>query len=213
MSCVIYVATDCHLPDLAHFGTMALLLRDKQVSELSAQHKLAVVAIGSVLGALGAKPDEALRILREVGEKVVIDPEDGEAAFERVRLNSIGAAEELLGAEGGGISADEFAAAAGVSRETVRRYREAGLIIAWKKDARNYRYSAWQIHNGGILRGLGSVLEVLARRWTRLSPVTQLDYFLSQSEELGGRRPLDVLRDGEEARVLDYARRYGEAGA
>jgi hypothetical protein len=143
----------------------------------------------------------------------MLDPDDKEAAIERVRLNSIGAVEELLRAEGGSVSVSTFAAATGISRETVARFWKAGRVIAWEDEAIGLQYPTWQIHNGGILRGLGSVLEMLARRQALLSSVAQIDYFLSKSEALGGRRPLDLLRAGEDAIVLDHARHYGESGA
>ena len=62
-----------------------------------------------------------------------------DAAFERVRLRSLGAGDELRNAEGGGLSDAEFAAQlVFVQRETVRQYRENGRIFGWIKDSRSH---------------------------------------------------------------------------
>ena len=114
--------------------------------------------------------------------------------------------EELRQLEGGGLSDAEFAKRLGVSsRETVRKYREKGLIFAWAKDSRNLRYPAWQVHEGRLLPGLAEVLVILTSR--KRGAFSIANYFLSESEELGGRRPLDLLREGRLDDVKAHAER------
>lgn len=155
---------------------------------------------------------DALHLLWVTGETLPVDKSDQNAAFERVRLRSLGVEEEIRSLEGGGLSDAEFAARLGVSaRETVRNYRERGRIFAWEKDARNLRYPAWQIHDGRLLPGLAEILAVLTKRGRSAFAIA--NYFLSESEELDGKRPLDLLRANQVEEVKAHAQRYGDIGA
>ena len=131
---------------------------------------------------------------------------------DQVRLRSRGVDEELRALEGGGLSGADFAERLGVkAHETVRNYCEKGWIFAWEKDARNLRYPVWQIHKGALLPGLAEVLAVLDAR--ARSPFAIANYFLSESEELGNKRPLDLLRSQRVDEVVAHAKRYGGIGA
>lgn len=169
-------------------------------------------AVTAVLAAAELGSRDALRVLRVLGERLPVDEDDRDAAFERVRLRSIGVEEELRNLEGGGLSDAEFAKGLGVSsRETVRNYREKGLIFAWEKDSRNLRYPAWQIHDGRLLAGLADVLSILNRQ--KRSALAIANYFLSESEDLDNSRPLDLLRENRTEEVKAHAERYGDIGA
>lgn len=163
-------------------------------------------ALSAVIEAANIGARDALHIFRLLGEQLPLDEGDASGAFERVRLRSIGVEEELRQMEGGGLSDAEFAKRLGVSsRETVRKYREKGVIFAWAKDSRNLRYPAWQIHEGRLLPGLAEVLTILHRQ--KRGAFSIANYFLSKSEELGGCRPLDVLREGRLDDVKAHAER------
>jgi DNA-binding transcriptional regulator YiaG len=171
-----------------------------------------VNALTAVIEAAELATQDALHLLLVTGEKLPVDQKDQNAAFERVRLRSLGVVEEVRDMEGGGLSDAEFAARLGVSaRETVRNYREKGRIFAWEKDARNLRYPAWQIHDGGLLPGLTEVLAALTKHGRSAFAIA--NYFLSESEELGGKRPLDLLRAKRAEEVKAHAERYGSIGA
>ena len=134
-----------------------------------------------------------------------------DAAFERVRLRSLGAGDELRNAEGGGLSDAEFAARLELrSRETIHQYREKGRIFSWL-DSRSHHYPAWQIYQKELLPGLAQVLAVLKAK--ELHPLAMISYFLTPSYGLGERRPLDMLREGKVADVVSDAERYGDIGA
>jgi hypothetical protein len=133
------------------------------------------------------------------------------AAYELAKLNSVGAAEALRSAEGGALSSDNFAKMLGISNETVRSYQKSNRLIAWRKDRKNLRFPAWQIHNGSILAGLEEVLECAKRKdW---SPEEVISFFLTPCDVLKGQRPLDLLRRGEVEPVLRAARQEGDIGA
>jgi hypothetical protein len=132
------------------------------------------------------------------------------AAFERVRLRSLGADDELRNAEGGGLSDAEFAALLGIkSREIIPQYRKTNRIFGWLKDLRSYRYPAWQIHRGRLLPGLEMIIEILTNK--ELEPLAMISYFLTPSSDLDA-RPLDLLRKGRVEEVVADAERYGDTG-
>jgi hypothetical protein len=150
--------------------------------------------------------------MNRADESLPVAHSDQAAALNRVRLRSRGVDEELRALEGGGLSGADFAERLGVkTRTTVRNYRAKGWIFAWDKDARNLRYPAWQIHEGALLPGLAQVLAVLDTR--ARSPFAIASYFLSGSEELGNKRPLDLLRSRHVDQVIAHAKRFGGIGA
>jgi transcriptional regulator with XRE-family HTH domain len=177
-----------------------------------APHEEKVVnALAAVLEAGQIAGVQALRLLRAAGERVPAPVDDRAAAFERVRVRSMGVEDELRTLEGGGLSDAEFARKLGLSsRETIRAYRERGAIFAWEKGTRNLRYPAWQIHEHALLPGLAEVLAILREKG--LSPLGLINYFLSESEELDGARPLDLLRQKRIDEVTAHARRYAVLG-
>jgi hypothetical protein len=183
-----------------------------KVERLAPKEERLGQALFAMIVAADVHGKEALRVIRAIGEMIEIAPDSEEEAFERVRLRSLGAGAELRDAEGGGLSDMEFATALGLSsRETIRQYREKGLIFAWRKDLRTYRYPAWQIHRKQLLAGLAEVLQVLKEK--HLEALSILGYFLTPSDGLDGVRPLDLLREGEVSEVMADARRYGDIGA
>jgi hypothetical protein len=188
-------------------------IRRTKPESLAPNEERLAEALTAVINAADVDGTEALRVMREVGENIVIPAVTPDAAFERVRLRSIGAAEELRDAEGGGLSDAEFAARLGLgSRETIRQYREKGRIFAWLRDTRSYRYPAWQIHHKGLLPGLSEVLLILTKE-KELPPLSVLSYFLTPSDGLDDARPLDLLREGKIPDVVADAQRYGDIGA
>ncbi len=198
---------------------------EKPVQATDEEHqRVLVAALQSVIDVAGVSPAEAIDALIRLGEQIVpqarivhgrVLAAGSEIAYERVRLRSLLAERNLRDAEGDGLSDQEFADMLGVVRETIRKYREKGLVFAWKKDTRSFRYPAWQIHQGQLLSGLGQVLAILREKWT----ITQnedafsiLGYFLTPSTDLENQRPLDLLRMGKVEEVLADARRYGDIG-
>ncbi|WP_148218013.1 hypothetical protein [Opitutus terrae] len=169
-------------------------------------------AITAMLAIAPLSASATLSVLRRVGESIAVSPDDIDAAFERVKLRSASVELEVRRLDGGGLSDSEFADKLGIaSRRRIRAYREKGKLFAWKKGARTLRYPAWQIHEGALLPGLAEVLSILDRR--KMSPLAIADYFLSESDELDGNRPLDLLRKNHVEPVLAHAARHGAHGA
>jgi hypothetical protein len=152
---------------------------------------------------------EKIHSVVEVLSEIPVD--DLDAHFEAARMESVGVEDELRNAEGGGLSAAEFAQKLGVcSAETIRTYRLAGKIFAWEKDERNFRYPAWQIYRGKILPGLSEVLAILNSK--ELPTLSIISFFIYPSDDLDGKSPLELLRQRQNDEVLDFAKRYGDIG-
>jgi hypothetical protein len=184
---------------------------EPSIDTLTPNEERLAAALQAVIAAAGADDEEALKVMRTIGEGIEIPKGAADEAFERVRLRSLGADSELRNAEGGGLSDIEFAARLGLnSRETVRQYREKGRIFAWRRDTRSFRYPAWQIYQGQLLPGLSEVLTVLAGK--HLKPFSITSYFLTPSDDLDA-RPLDLLRDSKLEEVVADAKRYGDIGS
>lgn len=134
-------------------------------------------------------------------------PDAEERAFQRVRLGSARAKEELLSEEGGVLSDAEFAKKLGIrSRTTIQNYRNQGKIVAVAHGDQNVRYPAWQIHKNELLPGLDGTLRVFAEQ--NVEPISIVLFFLTPAEALDNYRPLDLLRLNKVEEVRDYARHY-----
>lgn len=186
-------------------------LIDRSPSGLAPDEERLATALSAVINAAGVDATGALRVMRRVSEAIELPKVAPEAAFERVRLRSLGADDELRDAEGGGLSDAEFADRLKIrSRETIRQYRARGRIFGWRKDLRSYRYPAWQIYHHQLLPGLDRVIGILTGKG--LKPLAMLGYFLSPSTDLEGVRPLDLLRQGQIDDVVSDAVRHGDIG-
>jgi hypothetical protein len=175
-----------------------------------------------VLGRMAERLDE--RELRGLSTKggiaVLLDAMEQENArefvqrqetFAAARARGLKLCTEALESEGGTLGAQEVAEVLGISRQAVDQRRAAGKLLALDLGMRKNLYPRWQITEEGILAGLEEAL--LALKAGGNSPWMCLRFFLSQNYRLGEVRPLDLLRRGEIARVVQAASVYGEQGA
>ena len=116
---------------------------------------------------------------------------------------------QLLDAGGGTLSSVEVAHLLGVSRQTVNNRRLKGRLIGVPSARGDYEYPAWQFADGGVLPGLERVLMALRDH----HPWTQISYMLNPDIRLGGRAPLEQLRQQRVDEVVAAASMYGEQGA
>ncbi len=180
---------------VAAFGEVARALETAEVEDLARQ-----------LGEDGSSPVET--VLRVLEHPAALGTVRGDP-LARARMRGIRAREELLGTEGGPVSAAELAEVVRVSRQTVDAWRKAGRVLALERGRRGFFYPGWQAHQGRLLPGLTEVLRTLEPSdfWGKLS------FILSPDPRLGDERPLDLLRRGEAARVRELAAVHGEHGA
>jgi hypothetical protein len=122
------------------------------------------------------------------------------------RVRGLHLREQVLKAEGGTWSAEEVGQHLGISRQGVERRRREDRLLALPVGGRAYRYPRWQFDSEGVLPGFPEILAAFALpgAWTRAA------FFLGTNDLLGGRRPLDVLRQGQVGEVMAAAATYGE---
>ncbi len=125
------------------------------------------------------------------------------------RLRGVIAARELLSADGGTFTVNQVKDLLGISRQAVDKRRKADQLVAVELPRRGLRYPAWQFAGSGTLPGLIEALRILHSHdsWARVR------FFVTRSDRLAGRRPLDLLRKGEIEPVLRAAEMFGEHGA
>lgn len=115
---------------------------------------------------------------------------------------------ELLQAEGGVLSAQEFSEKLGIAPLSLGRMRKRNEVF-WLDVGDDYVYPSFQLGENGLLPGIQDVLDSFAfdHAWTRFY------FMLSGDLRLDGWRPIDALRDGRIDDVKIAARAYGEHGA
>jgi hypothetical protein len=118
------------------------------------------------------------------------------------RLRGLRMRERLLDAEGGTLSATEFAKTLRVTRQAVDKRRRKGTLVGLDLGSRGFACPAWQIGLHGLSEVLGELREY--------DPWTQVAFMLAPNVWLDGAMPLTLLRDGEVERVLRAASHYGE---
>ena len=118
--------------------------------------------------------------------------------------------QEILMAESGSISVAEAAHKLRISKVAlIKRYRN-GELLAWRtQHQKAFRFPAWQFRNGQVLPGLAEVLETLDHG-NLLDDLDCMLFFLSIVHFPGGKRPLDLLRNGKLYEVLRAAEAYVE---
>jgi hypothetical protein len=116
--------------------------------------------------------------------------------------------EELLTRAGGAYSAEQLAQLLGISRQAVNEGRKTHLYFA-VPSGQSYVYPKLQLTSRGPLPGLRDFLDgfSLPDAWMKLSVLVE------PSERLGGRSPLEALREGDVEAAVLVAATYGGHGA
>lgn len=126
-------------------------------------------------------------------------------------LQGMRIAQSDLKAAGGAYDLEEVQALLnGVTRQAVDKRVQEGSLLAVPGPSNRRRYPTLQFDRSGVLiEGLKEVQAALPVE----SPWAVLNFLAREDDRLSGRRPIDVLRDGNISLVVDAARRYGEQGA
>ena len=120
------------------------------------------------------------------------------------------ARQRLAVEEGGSVSSEEAGHLLGISKTAVLKRLQAGRLLGWRSERQGaVRFPIWQFSDGRVLPGLQEVLEILNRD-ERLDDWGKVLFFLHSSSRLGGRRPLDLLREKKLREVLLVAGAYAE---
>lgn len=163
-----------------------------------------------LLEAVGAETDtdvlfRSLQHAAAIGAEVVPSAPDPLTA---ALLRGAGMKRALLRAEGGVMPGPELARHLGITPQALGKRREKGQVF-WMAAGDGYCYPAFQLGPDGLLPGLREVLAA----FTEGDPWVRVNFMLTGDARLGGRRPLDVLREGGTADVVMAARGLGRHGA
>lgn len=103
------------------------------------------------------------------------------------------------------LSADEFADEIGSTRETVNKKRKRHEVLGLEGAKRGVRFPKWQIGDDGqLLGGLAQLFEALNGH-----PWAVYRFLLQESDSLGGRTGLEMLRGGRIEDAVGAARSIG----
>ena len=129
----------------------------------------------------------------------------------RAVVRGMEARQRLAEAEGGSLSSEAAARQLRISKTAVLKRLDAGRLLAWREERlQATRFPRWQFdEHGHVLAGLEEVLEALNQD-ERLDAWGKILFFLQEKRSLGGRRPLDLLREGELTNVRLAAQAYAE---
>jgi hypothetical protein len=170
---------------------------------------MALVNTEQVVEALSAT--EGYEAVLPLIEDLVLD-DARESPMARARLRGIRRKREVLEAEGGSVGTAEAAEIlGGISKQAVDKRRERRTILALPRGG-EYAFPLWQFDEGtrdGLVPGLTRVL----RSFSVDDPWMRAEFMLAPNDRLGGKRPLDALREGEAEASARAASAYGVHGA
>lgn len=129
----------------------------------------------------------------------------------RALLRGIETAEQDLSASGGAFDFTQVQRLLrGVSRQRVDQRVQEGSLLAVPGPSNKRRFPALQFDGDGrVVAGLDQVQDSLGFT----SPWAVLNFLANPLDDLGGRKPIDLLRAGKIEMVLEVARRQGVQGA
>jgi hypothetical protein len=127
----------------------------------------------------------------------------------RAFLDGLDAKARLIEQNGGVFKTEEVAEYLGITPQAVTKRRALRQLVGLTFRKRGYVFPAWQFTDRGTVPGLEQVLRALADHDEWMQNV----FFINPNTRLGGRRPLELLREGEIQEVRDAAREFGQHGA
>jgi hypothetical protein len=127
----------------------------------------------------------------------------------RAFIDGLDAKARLIEQNGGVFKTEQVAKYLGITPQAVNKRRSLRQLVGLTFRKRGYVFPAWQFTDRGAVPGLEQVLAALADHDEWMQNV----FFINPNTRLGGRRPLDLLREGEIQEVLDAAREFGQHGA
>jgi hypothetical protein len=147
--------------------------------------------------------DELGRLIeRKVGEKF-----STEDAFRVARMRGETAKLEILKQAGPILSLNQAADALHVTRQTVHKRIQNESLFGMKYQE-EIRIPAWQIRDGEVVGGIGVVLKSL-----RTTDWGKMLFLHLDNMQLGGRKPKDLILEGNAEKVAELAAVFGEQGA
>lgn len=123
----------------------------------------------------------------------------------RAKARGVEVRRRLLDEAGGTHQVSEVAEALGITPAAVHQRRQRGTLLAIRTANGQWVYPAFQFDPPELANEIGRVLTAfgVAEPWTKLSVL------LSAAPSLGGKRPIDALRDGDIEGAVEAAASYG----
>ena len=181
------------------------------VPPLPAASRRDVTRIEALLRSLLTRHDVAdvARILVDAASRNLGAPSRPRGGLAEAMARGIQARQSLKDMEGGGVSAEEARPFLGfITRQAVLDRYKRGRLLGWRETRQNaVRFPVWQFASDGMLPGMEAVLAIL-RASAVVDDWAAVAFFLAPRESLGGRRPLDALREGRVEDALRAAEAY-----
>lgn len=182
------------------------------LAELPANDQAAVKELTDVIRKLRGRTTTSLARLTQMAFGLSIGAKKSrQDKFELAIARGLEARQRLMEAEGGSLSSEEVARLLRISKTAVLKRLEAGRLLAWREERlQAARFPRWQFdEHGHVLSGLAEVLDCLNRDES-LDAWGKILFFLQAKRSLGGRRPLDFLRERKLKEVSLAAQAYAE---
>lgn len=154
-------------------------------------------------------PDNWHAMFRAMRNAEVLEQIQKSDPLARAFLDGLDAQARLIEQNGGVFKTEQVAEYLGITPQAVNKRRALRQLVGLTFRKRGYMFPAWQFTDRGTVLGLEQVLLALADHDEWMRNV----FFINPNTRLGGRRPLDLLREGEIPEVLDAAREFGQHGA
>jgi hypothetical protein len=154
-------------------------------------------------------PDNWHVMFRAMRSAEVLEQIQKSDPLARAFLDGLDAKARLIKQNGGVFKTEQVAEYLGITPQAVNKRRTLRQLVGLTFRKRGYVFPAWQFTDRGTIPGLKEVLLVLSDHDEWMQNV----FFISANTRLGGRRPLDLLREGAVPEVLDAAREFGQHGA
>jgi len=156
-------------------------------------------------------PTTLVRLLNVAFDFSIGASETREDKLAQATIRGLEARQQLAETEGGSLSSEAASRLLRISKTAVLKRLDGGRLLAWREERlQAARFPRWQFdEHGQVLAGLEEVLTILNQD-ERLDAWGKILFFLQDKSGLGGRRPLDLLREGRLKEVCLAAHAYAE---
>jgi hypothetical protein len=154
-------------------------------------------------------PDNFHAVLRAMGSPELLERMQASDPLAKAFVDGLDARARLIEQNGGVFKTERVADYLGISPQAVNKRRASFQLLGLTFRRRGHVFPAWQFDQRGTVAGLQEVLLALVEHDEWMQNV----FFVSPNTRLGGRRPLDLLRDKKVSDVIEAAKDFAEHGA
>jgi len=154
-------------------------------------------------------PDNFHAVLRAMGSPELLERMQASDPLAKAFVDGLDARANLIEQNGGVFKTEQVAEYLGISAQAVNKRRASFQLLGLTFRKRGHVFPAWQFDQRGTVAGLHEALLALGEHDEWMQNV----FFVSPNTRLGGRRPLDLLRDRKVSEVIEAAKDFGYHGA